>query len=139
MTNESRAEVVVGVDGSADSDRALRWAAEYVRRGGGHLTVLTAWQWPTTYGTAVLWDGWDPAVDAQQVVEKAAAELTLPADAVETRVVCGPAAETLVRASASADLLVVGTRGHGSIAGALLGSVSSHCVHHAHCPVLVVR
>jgi nucleotide-binding universal stress UspA family protein len=45
----------------------------------------------------------------------------------------------LLRAAEGADLLVVGSRGHGAFAGMLLGSVSQHCVHHASCPVVVVR
>ena len=76
-----------------------------------------------------------PPLDASVAM----AELSLPRERVHPRVVQGPAAEVLARASRDADLLVVGTRGHGSLAGAILGSVSSHCVHHAHCAVVVVR
>jgi nucleotide-binding universal stress UspA family protein len=53
-------------------------------------------------------------------------------------VVEGHAAPVLVEASTGADLLALGTRGHGAAAGILLGSVSEHCVTHAHCPVLVI-
>jgi nucleotide-binding universal stress UspA family protein len=51
----------------------------------------------------------------------------------------GNAAQVLIDAAAGADLLVIGSRGHGGFAGALLGSVSQHCVHHAPCPVVVIR
>ena len=131
--------VVVGVDGSPDSDVAVRWAAQYATLTGADLTLVTAWHWPTSYGVPMAWEGWDPAVDAEQVVGKAAANLTLPAERVHQQVQCGAAGDILVRASADALALVVGTRGHGPLAAAALGSVSSYCVHHATCPVVVVR
>ena len=58
---------------------------------------------------------------------------------MRARVVEGNPAQVLLDASDGADLLVVGSRGHGGFAEALLGSVSQHCVHHAHCPVVVIR
>ena len=139
MTNNGRQKVVVGVDGSPDSTKALAWAEDYASRTGAELMLVTAWHWPTAYGVPLAWDDWDPAVDAQRVLDKARVGLSLPDDRVQAQVEQGPAAEVLARASREADLLVVGTRGHGGIAGAVLGSVSSHCVHHAHCAVVVVR
>ena len=131
--------VVVGVDGSPDSEVAVRWAEQYATLTGADLTLVTAWHWPTSYGVPMAWEGWDPAVDAEQVIGKAAANLALPADRVHQQVQCGAAGDLLVRASAEALALVVGTRGHGPLAAAALGSVSSYCVHHATCPVVVVR
>jgi nucleotide-binding universal stress UspA family protein len=64
-----------------------------------------------------------------------------PADRqlVTARVVQGDPTQVLREAAASAGLLVLGSRGHGSLADALLGSVGQYCVHHAHCPVLIMR
>jgi nucleotide-binding universal stress UspA family protein len=69
-------------------------------------------------------------------IAKAELEGALEIDQV---VAHGHAAGVLIERSREADLLVVGTRGHGGFTGMLLGSVSAHCVHHAHCPVVVVR
>jgi nucleotide-binding universal stress UspA family protein len=137
MTN--RKNVVVGVDGSGDGNVALRWAEDYAAATGADLTLVTAWHWPTSYGVPMAWAGWDPAVDAQQVVEKAAAGLTLPPQRVHLRIECGAPGDVLVTCSRDASLLVVGTRGHGAVAGTLLGSVSAYAVHHADCAVVVVR
>jgi nucleotide-binding universal stress UspA family protein len=134
-----RQHVLVGVDGSPCSDIALRWAQRYAEATGADLELVTAWHYPTSYGVAMPLSGWDPEHDANTVIEKAFAQLTLSADRVHTHVDRGAAADALVRRSADADLLVVGSRGHGGFTGMLLGSVSTHCVHHARCPVVVVR
>jgi nucleotide-binding universal stress UspA family protein len=131
--------VVVGVDGSPDAERALRWAAEYAREIGADLTLVTVWQWPMSFGIPMAWQGWDPAVDAEQVSEKAAAELTLPSERVHLKVECGDPGDVLVDSSRDAAVLVVGTRGHGALAATVLGSVSHYAVHHAECAVVVVR
>lgn len=136
---ESRPVVVVGIDGSPNADTALEWALHYADATGATLELVIAWHYPTSYGVAVPLSGWDPEEDAEKVAQKAAAKLPLPADRVQLVVEHGGAADILVRRSNRADLLVVGCRGHGGFAGMLLGSVSSHLVHHAHCPVVVVR
>lgn len=142
MTNEMNPLVVVGVDGSEGSKAALRWAADYVRRSHGRLQVVGAWQYPAMYyGYAVALPEEDLAAETERtlhacVIDVLDAEPDVP---VETRVAQGPAAQVLLDAASAADLLVVGSRGHGAFAGMLLGSVSSHCVHHARCPVAVIR
>jgi nucleotide-binding universal stress UspA family protein len=139
MANSGIEKVVVGVDGSPDARKALRWAQDYAERTGAALTLVNAYHWPSTYGVALVMEEWDPAIDAQRLLEKARADLFLADDRVHLSAVQGSAAEVLTGASRRADLLVIGTRGHGSFAEAVMGSVSSHCVHHAHCPVVVVR
>ena len=83
----------------------------------------------------------DPEAEARKVLDSAVGDLQKAHPQVEIRssVVEGIPAHVLVEASNDADLLVVGSRGHGEVAGLLIGSVSEHCVTHAHCPVLVMR
>ena len=139
MTHPQPGSIVVGVDGSPYSDRAVAWAGRYAGLTGAHVTLVTAWHWPMSYGVPLALEDWDPSVDAQECIEKAAADLQLPTGRVHRLVEQGPAAQALVKVSDGAELLVVGTRGHGTLAGAVLGSVSDYCTHHAHCPVVVVR
>ncbi len=134
--------IVVGVDGSESSCRALEWAATQAEVTRTPLDVITTWKWPTSYGWEVpLPDNWDPQIDAQRVLDETIAPTRGGHPDVTLRTVVreGHAAEVLVEASRKAALLVVGSRGHGEFAGRLLGSVSQHCVTSAHCPVVVVR
>lgn len=138
-----RGGVVVGVDGSEASRDALRWAVRYARMAGTTVRVVTAWYFPASYGWAPtpLIAEVDLEADARlaqkQVLEEIA--LTEGPVTVQTEIVEGPPALVLLREAADAELLVVGSRGHGAFAGMLLGSVSEHCVHHATCPVVVVH
>lgn len=133
--------VVVGVDGSDQSLVALLWAAEYARATGGRLRAVTAWHCPTTYGIAPDWADVDFAAEAAEQLAASLAQALGdgPALLVESSVVEGQSAPVLLDAASDADLLVVGSHGHGRIAGMLMGSVSTHCVEHAPCPVVVVR
>jgi nucleotide-binding universal stress UspA family protein len=135
-------KIVVGVDGSACAQEALRWALRYAADVGGHVTAVTAWHYPplTSAAGGVAPHTPDPQKAAQSVLAEAIA--TAEADGasdVEQVAAHGHPAGTLIERSRDADLLVVGNRGHGGFTGMLLGSVSAHCVHHAHCPVVVVR
>jgi nucleotide-binding universal stress UspA family protein len=145
MTREDQPLIVVGIDGSDESARALEWATDEAELRGSRLRVVTAWHVPV----AVYSSGYTPMVApsaqessehaAHTIAEGAAAELRergFDADAV---VEYGSAAQALVDASAEADMLVVGSRGHGGFTGLLLGSVSTQCAHHAQCPVVIVR
>jgi nucleotide-binding universal stress UspA family protein len=135
----ARPLILVGVDGSPESVKATAWAAEQARATGGTLELLIVWARPMSYGLPLVVGGYDPEHEAQNVVEKAASGIDLPAQRLRTSVVNGAPAVALVERSKTVDLLVVGSRGHGGFAEMLLGSVSDHCVHHASCPVVVVR
>ena len=135
----ARPLILVGVDGSPESVKATAWAAEQARATGGTLELLIVWARPMSYGLPLVVGGYDPEHEAQAIVEKAASGIDLPAPRLRTSVVNGAPAVALVERSKAVDLLVVGSRGHGGFAELLLGSVSDHCVHHASCPVVVVR
>jgi len=137
--------IVVGVDASPGSRAALRWAHEEATLRGTTLTAVTVWQYPVLT-TLPAFGSLPPIEDLSREAEAALhavlAEEQVASTAevpVETVVAEGPAAAALLQVAADADLLVVGSRGHGGFAGMLLGSVSQHCVAHAPCPVVVVR
>ncbi|MEU5439904.1 MULTISPECIES: universal stress protein [Streptomyces] len=141
-TDVSEPRVVVGVDGSQSSYEALRWAVRHAGQIGGTVEAVAVWELPGLYG----WSG--PAVDMQvdeeETRQKMSQELAdvLGAEAagsVRTHVVHGNAADVLLRAAEGAEVLVVGSRGRGGFARALLGSVSQHVSQHASCPVVIVR
>jgi nucleotide-binding universal stress UspA family protein len=139
--------ITVGIDGSNHSVRALEWAANEAAVRHAPLTVLTVHLVPQSG-----WTG-NPIIvpqDAEEVEKErqAAEEMTLkvtsqlgeaqPAS-VTVRAVNGFPAQMLIEASRKADLMVVGSRGAGGFAKLMAGSVSNQVVHHAHCPVVVVR
>jgi nucleotide-binding universal stress UspA family protein len=134
--------IVVGVDGSEPSLKALRWAAQQARLTGATLRVLTTWEVATGTGWVPTFPvDYDPQAVARQALDEAVTE-TLGADpdvAVERIVKEGHAAPILLAAAKDADLLVVGSHGHGAFAGMLIGSVSEHLVRHAPCAIVVVH
>jgi nucleotide-binding universal stress UspA family protein len=132
--------VVVGIDGSAESRAALRWAGRYAGRLGTPLCAVAVWQDQLQFGPASVFPEPEFAADARRWLDKALAEL--PADLtptdVTTRVGRGDPVRVLVGVSRDAELLVLGNHGRGALAGALLGSVALGCAHHARCPVVLV-
>lgn len=138
------ARIVVGVDGSTNGERALRWAIDEARLRGAQLELVTS------VPPARMFDAVTAArsreeleADATSLLERVLDEVVLPS--VDTREVevqrtvrTGSAAEVLVETAQGADLLVVGARGHGGFAGLLVGSVAQQVVAHAPCPVVVV-
>lgn len=137
--------IVVGVDGSAPSLDALRWAIRQAEVTGGTLDAVMAWQYPVAIG-GMGWapttgvDDLDYAALASQALREAVAAVQVPPTVhIREVIVEGNAAQALLDTAKDADLLVVGNRGHGGFTDALIGSVSSRCVHHARCPVVVVH
>lgn len=138
--------IVVGVDGSPCSVRALRWAVGQAQLSGGSVDAVLAWEYPTSYGGhAWIPYGYREGIEFEEIAEstltKSISQATGPDSAVSVRprVVRGNPAQALLEAARGADLLVVGNRGHHGFAAALLGSVAQHCVYHAGCPVVVIR
>ncbi|MBB5960445.1 nucleotide-binding universal stress UspA family protein [Saccharothrix tamanrassetensis] len=139
--------IVVGVDGSPSSRSALRWAVE--EAGFRRTEVEAVLVWHVDNGMVIgpisadLAAGTDPeraCDDWRAVLDDVVAEIGAETGAeIRTVLAEGDPREVLTKASADAALLVVGTRGVGLIREVLLGSVSSYCVHHAHCPVVVIR
>ncbi|MEU1784914.1 universal stress protein [Streptomyces sparsogenes] len=131
--------IVVGVDGSPSSKRALAWGSYMTSAMGGVLEVVTAWQSPPSW-TGVA-DDWDPATEAGTMLSGCCVEVfgaTPPKD-LRITVREGAATAVLLTASAGARMLVLGSRGHGGFAGLLLGSVSAACAEHALCPTLIIH
>jgi nucleotide-binding universal stress UspA family protein len=131
--------VVVGIDGSPGSKKALRWACDYVDAVDGVLDLVGVWTQKVTYGLPPVRMTYDPRPAHLSQLEEARAVATLDPDQVLVDSVQGAAGPALVRRARDADLLVVGARGLGGVTGMLLGSVSSYCVHHSTVPVVVVR
>ncbi|MEO7058788.1 MAG: universal stress protein [Lapillicoccus sp.] len=129
--------IVVGVDGSASSIRALSWAVAQGVLTGAEVHAIITWQYPTVYGAFPMGDEVDWEGMAKDTMDDALESADADTSKVLVRVVEGHAAKVLVAASATADVLVVGNRGHGGFRELLLGSVSIHVVTHATCPVLV--
>jgi nucleotide-binding universal stress UspA family protein len=133
--------IVVGIDGSSSSIAAAEWAATQSELTGDTLEALMTWEWPSTYG----WSPGDPEYDPQHDCDVIMGDVLRPIRdqhpgiQIEAVVWEGHPAHRLVEASNRAGLLVVGSCGEGELAEALLGSVTEHCVAHAHCPVVVFR
>jgi nucleotide-binding universal stress UspA family protein len=140
--------IVVGIDHSAGAKAALRFALEEARLRQATLRVVHAWQYGYIGATGL--EGFLPAAGgeledfrrgAAAALDETLREVVADQDdvAIERRVDQGVPAAVLVEESHDAELLVVGSRGHGGFAQLLLGSVSQQCAQHASCPVVIVR
>ncbi|GAB1640346.1 universal stress protein [Krasilnikovia sp. MM14-A1259] len=134
--------IVVGVDGSLGSRRALEWAAHEAAARGGAVQAVTAWSWDgIEYGPLTATR---PEEEAQQAAElldrevKALAARHGTAQPVAAEVIEGRAADVLTAAATVADLLVLGSHGHSRVRHTVLGSVSEECIRKARCPVVVI-
>jgi nucleotide-binding universal stress UspA family protein len=134
--------IVVGVDGSEPSRRALRWAHDHAHP-GDVIRAVYAWEVPTVAGFEGAY--LDPGPLGSEAERELAAAVNALQDDVGTLAVVveqvaarGHPGRVLVQESEQADILVVGSRGHGGFVGLLLGSVSTYLAHHTHCPLVIV-
>lgn len=145
-----RGRIVVGVDGSEASKEALLWAVQEAELTGASLEVVHAWEMPfASHARAVQVPGdLDHAVEEERRLHDAIHDVlgdsydSHPWELsrrLKTIVLQGRPVAVLLQAAKGADMLVVGGSGHGTLVGALLGSVSEHCIGHATCPVVVVH
>lgn len=133
--------ILVGVDGSDASVEALRQAQALAVPLSATVIALACWDVPPVYDGYIAMGIDDFDVRAAEILQEAVVKAfgpDTPAN-VETRLVQGHPRRRLIEESKTADMLVVGRRGHGGFGGLLLGSVSSACVAHGHCPVMVVH
>jgi nucleotide-binding universal stress UspA family protein len=140
-SDRTNGRIVVGVDGSAGSVTALRWAAREAHLHDWSLHLVHAGSVPyTEYPDLGHVDLAPFDAEARRILDAAAASLAdqPAAPAMSTSLVHEDAATALLTAADDADLLVVGSRGHGGFASLLLGSVSQRCVDHAPCPTAVI-
>jgi nucleotide-binding universal stress UspA family protein len=140
MTASGSGVIVVGVDGSAASADALRWAARQAQlTSAAELRAVSSWRWPN-YIT-VKPPGIDLAADTERTLTEMTDQVLAGFDdlPVTQRVVEGPAGPALLTQAEGAELLVVGASGRAAFPGMLLGSVAEYCVRNGHCPVVVVR
>lgn len=141
--------IVAGTDGSEHARDALVWAVDEARRRGSELLVVHAWETPITAYPGPLMGA--RAVDIEASIEAFHETADKQADEMRTwlhanaagvtahvSVLEGAAATRLLEASADADLLVLGSRGHGGFSTLLLGSVSDQCVRRSVCTVVIV-
>lgn len=134
--HDSPRTIAVAYDGSGEADAALRRAEGIARGSGAALEVLTVVA-PSAVVPKVLVRGRSPVEEPYAAIKKAIDEID---DAIEVHahMLVGPVAETVANACKDADLLVAGSRDYGPLERVLVGSIASHLVHTAPCPVLVV-
>jgi nucleotide-binding universal stress UspA family protein len=140
MTGSDSFLIVVGVDGSPSSLAAVDWAVTEARLRNGKIRLVSAWYYPplaSEVGDGVIDDTFKNY--AEQTLAEALGMVADQGIPVSGTVVENSPAIAMLDAARDANLVIVGSRGRGGFASLLLGSVSSQVVHHAHCPVLVVR
>jgi nucleotide-binding universal stress UspA family protein len=131
--------IVVGVDGSEGGERALNWAVAEAAKRGGTVEAVIAWSWDGVDNAAAT-SPTEARERAERTLTQAvtAAHTTHPTVTIARESVEGRAAPALIRAAADADLLVLGSHGHGRLFHAVVGSVTDECIRSATCPVVVV-
>ncbi len=130
--------IVVGVDGSGQSLSALSWAVAEADRRGGSVQAVTAWEWTQPQLGADVRAEHQRAAEAALEHAIAIARRGHPEVPVSAEATAGYPADVLTRAAVDADLLVLGSHGHGRLFHAVLGSVAEQCIRAAVCPVVVI-
>lgn len=133
--------IVVGLDGSQQSKDALRWAVRQAKKQGTTVRAIAAWHHPVQFGYPRVFPDRELEEQAQKWLDDAVADVAKdePDCEVATVIERGHPPRVLLDASDQAEMLVLGHRGRGGVAGMLLGSVVLQCVQHANCPVVVIR
>lgn len=143
MTSSSpvRPRIVVGVDGSPQSESALRWAAHLAERDNATIEVVTAWEFPPSFGWVTLPTDLSLQHDLNKITVDTVHAVfgETPPEGLKLTTVEADPSRAILDAAQGAYLVVVGSRGHGGFTGLLLGSVSRKVAEHATCPVLVVH
>lgn len=135
--------ILVGVDGSPNADRALAWAVTEAGLRQCVVRAMNVWTYPYVGDIgyvpgARMLDAHELETEAKATLAHAVAKLPEGGPTIEPVVVEGRPAHRLLEEAEGAELLVLGSRGHGGFVGAVLGSVSHRCVSHAPCPVVVI-
>ncbi len=132
---------VVGVDGSDGSTKALDWAIAEAVRSPASLELVTAWMFPMALGYVFTKTPDEVRQQVQQIADISVSHVAaiVPDVSVTSVLREAEAGPALVELSTGADLLVVGSRGHGGFREMLLGSVGTFCARHSHCPIVIVR
>ena len=148
-TNSQKGLMVVGVDGSRASIKALEWAAQSAERLGCSIEVISSWE-PYIPSGELIGLGMAPGIavpelDPEEIalsVMKTAIDEVFndsPPPNLIYRTLMGDAGRILIQESEGANMLVLGSRGRGKLKGLVLGSVSTTCAARAKCPVLIVH
>jgi nucleotide-binding universal stress UspA family protein len=137
----SAGRIVVGLDGSAGSLRALRWAGRISDAIDVRIDVLACWQFPHVGSDDLPIPAYRHDVDVEHSATQAIDEIFGDRRPEGLRILVrqGPPEQVLTAAGVGAEMLVVGSRGRGSFASVVLGSVSIHCAEHATCPVVIIH
>ena len=131
--------IVVGVDGSDHGNAALRWAVDEAKAHAAEIIAVFAWQMPLI-GIPGAFDREEMEKLCMNFLEDTvAAVVPAPQVPITKLVAHGDVSASLIEAAKNADMLVLGSRGRGGFAGLKLGSVSSECVQHAECPVVIIK
>jgi nucleotide-binding universal stress UspA family protein len=130
--------IVVGFDGSDGGIRALSWAVAEAAKRGGTVQAVTAWQWTEPELGADVRAAHGQMAKASLDGAITEAHRAHPEVPVAGEAVPGSPAEVLTGAAADADLLVLGSHGHGRLFHAVVGSVAEQCIRAAVCPVVVI-